>query len=206
MDDQESISLIPQYPVRIWEVILIALGAIGLVGVAGLGLGIKAINNAFDPQRAEIVAKSLMDYDIPQGSEGVFGIKIGGAKFAWVRSKTKPPDVTLFVGTTPITKETDESDKRALWEYFQNPPSDQVQEQFTAMATRSEYKTLCGQTVPVTIEAGQQGFSNQPTSMPAIRYTASVVMDETERLVILTTNGQNAEAKAAQVFNSLNCK
>lgn len=206
MDDTDSTNRIPHYPVRIWEGILILLSAIGVVGIGITGLCIKALNNAFDPARAEAVAQSLLNYEIPGGSQGVFGIKFGGARLAWVRSVSDPPDVTLFVGITPVNKETSEEDNQALKQDFETPPSDTEEGQFTASSSRTETKQFCGQVVPVTIELGQQTFSNQPNPLEAIRYTLSTKADINERLVILTVNGADAPSKAEQIFNSLRCR
>ncbi|HEY9636208.1 MAG TPA: hypothetical protein V6D14_22570 [Coleofasciculaceae cyanobacterium] len=203
MDNQQLNNAIPQYSVRIWEVILIVMGAIALVGVGIIGLLTKASTNALDPARAEAIAKSLIDYNIPGGSQGVFGINIGSAKLAWVRSTSEPPDVILFVGKTPITKETD---KDQLNKGFENTPSNNIDQEFTVTASRVENKQFCGKTIPVTVEEGTQAFSNQPSSVPAIRYTASTTEENIERRVILIANGNNAPQKANTVFRSLRCK
>lgn len=207
MDEHESPPLIPEYPVHWGEVVLITLGAIAVVGAGVSGLGMKAIGNAFDPGRAEAVAASLIDYQIPGGSRGIFGIKIGGAKVAWVRSVTTPPNVVLFVGKTPINKETGETEQRNPFQDLENPPSDQAEDLFTPATSRSEFKTFCGQTVPVTVQVGEQTFTNSPAPLPAVRYIVNTrVESDAEWTVILTTNGKAAPETAAQVFNSLRCQ
>ncbi len=118
MNDQSSTSEIPQYSVSVWEVILIAIGALILIGLGLFGLGVKVLNNAFNPLRAEKIAHSLIEYKIPGGSQGVFGINIGVAKLAWVRSTTNPPDVVLFVGKTPVNREANKTD---LLDLSENP-------------------------------------------------------------------------------------
>jgi hypothetical protein len=215
MEEQESNSLVSAYPVSIWEVILILLGAIALVGAAGAGLGIRLWSNANDPQRAEAIARSLIDYQIPGGSEGVFGVNIGSAKFAWVRSKTQPPDVILFIGRTPITKETDkgESSEEEAPSFShtspqappQTPPED-LDQGFSVTSSRIEDKVFCGKTIPTTIEEGQQVFDDPDSPVPAVRYTVSTTESDIEQTVILTTNGSNAAAKASRVFKGLRCK
>jgi hypothetical protein len=203
MNNQELSSEITQYPVKVWEVILIVIGAIALISAGLLGLGLKVLSNAYNPNRAEAIAQSLSDYKIPGGSQGIFGINIGSAKLAWVRSSSNPPDVVLFVGKTPINKEADKSEVN---QEFEKPPSDNADEKFTVTASRTENKTFCGKSVPIKIEEGQQTFSNQPSPLPGIRYTVNITEDNIERIVILTTNGINAKEKADSVFNSLRCK
>lgn len=203
MENEQLNSEIPQYSVSVWEVIFIVIGAIALFGAACIGLGLKVLANAYNPTKAEAIAKSLIDYQIPGGSQGVFGINIGSAKLAWVRSATNPPDVILFVGKTPLNKETNENDSN---QGLENPPSDNVNEEFKATASRTENKVFCGKTVPVTIEEGQRTLGNPPSSVPAIRYTARTTEGNVERIVILIANGETAQAKAVSVFNSLRCR
>ena len=205
MNNQQLNREIIQYRVSVWEGILIVIGAIALLSAGIMGLAIKASTNALNPKRAEAIAKSLIDYKIPGGSEGVFGINIGSAKFAWVRSSTNPPDVSLFVGKTPLNKETNQTDNSENQD-FDKPATDEVNKDFSVTNSRKENKTFCGNIVPITIEEGQQTFSEQPSPVPAIRYIASTTEDNIERIVILTTNGRNAKEKAATVFNSLRCK
>lgn len=203
MDDRQLNREICQYPVRVWEVVLIVMAAIGLISAGLVGLVMKALNNAFDPTRAEAIAHSLIEYQIPGGSQGIFGVNVGSAKLAWVRSTTNPPDVILFVGKTPLNKDADNNEFN---DTLENTPSGSVDENFTVTASRVENKLFCGQSVPVTIEQGEQTLSNQPSPLPAIRYIASRTKGDTKQVVILTTNGKNAKGKATAVFNSLRCK
>ncbi|UBF23606.1 hypothetical protein K9N68_17650 [Kovacikia minuta CCNUW1] len=203
MDDQLTTSEIPQYSVSVWEIILIVIAALTLIGVGLVGLGIKVLNNAFDPIRAEAVARSLIDYKIPGGSQGVFGINIGVAKLAWVRSTTNPPDVVLFVGKTPINEETSKTD---LFDLSVNPPSEDASQDFVATASRTDNKVFCGKKVSTIVEEGQQSFADSPDPVPAIRYIASTVQDEVEQVVVVTANGKNAATRIEQVFSSLKCK
>jgi len=197
---------IPTYPVRVWEVMLIVLGAIALIGLGMVGLGIKLLNNAFEPWRAELIARSLMDYTIPGGSQGVFGVNLGGVKLASVRSLTEPPDVILLVGKTPMNQDAGEADVRELGDDLPTAPTKPPDDGFMAETSRTETKTFCGKATPVAIETGQQTLSNQPSSLPALRYTVKLTEENTERLVVLTVNGANAPSKADAIFNSLQCK
>ncbi len=203
MNDRQLNREICQYPVKVWEVILIVMGAMGLISVGLAGLVMKALNNAFDSTRAEVIAQSLIDYQIPGGSQGIFGINVGSAKLAWVRSSADPPNVILFVGKTPLNKEGDNNEFN---DTLENTPSSKVDENFTVSTSHIENKQFCGQIVPVTIEQGTQTLSNQPSPLPAIRYIASTTRGDSKQVVILTTNGENAKGKAATVFNSLRCK
>jgi len=203
MSDQSSTNEIPQYSVSVWEVVLIAIGALILIGLGLFGLGIKVLNNAFNPLRAEKIAHSLIDYKIPGGSQGVFGINIGVAKLAWVRSTTNPPDVVLFVGKTPLNREANKTD---LLDLSENPPSEDANQDFIATASTTESKIFCGKPLPVTVEEGQQSFGDLLEPLPAIRYIANTEQDNVEQVVVVTANGKTAKMRADQVFKSLRCK
>lgn len=179
------------------------IGAIALIGLGLVGLGIKVFNHAFDPFRAEAIARSVIGYKIPGGSQGVFGINIGVAKLAWVRSIPSPPDVVLFVGKTPINKEASRAD---LFDLSENPPSEDVNQNFVATASHTENRTFCGKTVPITVEEGQQSLANVSTPLPAIRYIARSAQDNVEQVIVITVNGKGAVNKIDQVFSSLRCK
>lgn len=202
MDNPQVDREIPRYPVRIWEVILIVMGTIALISAACFGLGIKVLNNAFNSGRAEAIAKSLLDYKIPGGSQGIFGLNIGSVTVASVYSATTPPDVVLVVGEIPVTRETD----RESAQDFEVTPSDNAEGNFTVIASHKENKTFCGKTVPVLVEKGKQTFNNQPSPLPAIRYSVRTVVEDVELVVILTTSGDEAKEKIVTVFNSLRCK
>lgn len=198
-------SLIPRYPVRVFEVVVITLGAIAIVSIGVVGLGIKILDHAFSPKRAEALAKSLIDYTIPDASQGVFGINIGSAKFAWIRSVANPPEVILFIGESPVNPETDDTESSELDQEFKRFPSDSVAQEFVATTSRIETKTFCGKPVPVTIQEGQQTFSDA-LPQPAVQYTARVVEGSVERVAILTTSGRDAQAKAIAIFHSFRCQ
>ncbi|MCY7282685.1 MAG: hypothetical protein LH679_04420, partial [Cyanobacteria bacterium CAN_BIN43] len=61
-DASPTLTSSTQYPVSIWEAIAIFAGAIFLISVGVAGLGLKTLNNAFNPKRAEAIAQSLIEY------------------------------------------------------------------------------------------------------------------------------------------------
>lgn len=211
-----------QYPVSVWEGIAIASSAVLLVIAALTGLGFKIIRNAFAPQRAEAIAHNLIDYQIPGGSQGAFSLNIGGAKMAVVTSPrslkgvagnststgNSPPDVELIVAKTPIDRETVDNnsieDFNPAFSFLGLSFSYQSDSGFQTTSSRLENKPFCGVTVPVTIQEGQQTL--QGTTMPAIKYSVRVTLENHQNLVVLTASGKNAERNAAKVFNSLKCK
>jgi hypothetical protein len=203
MQDQLSENnSIPHCPVSFWEIILILIGAIALMGVGLIGLGMKMLNNMLNPIRAEAVAKNLVDYDIPGGSHGVVGVNIGAEKFAIIKSNTNPPDILLFVSKVPTDTLQDETpitlgDVVAL--------EDSVSGKFIPNNTSEENQQVCAQNVPVTIQQGQQTFENH-SPLAAILYSAKTTENGFERTINILATGKNAKDKAIKVLLSLECK
>ncbi len=192
-----------QYAASWWEFLAISAGGALLVGVGLTGLGTKALNSATDPRRSEAIAKSIVEYRIPGGSKGAFGAKIGGIRVALITNTTTPPDTELFVAQIP---EDEEIDKAQLPETFGDTSPDRPKEQFKAISTRMENKTFCGMTVPVTIQEGELSWQGATLTLPAIRYSTSALFRNSERLVQLTTTGEQAMQRAVTIFDSLRCQ
>jgi hypothetical protein len=192
---------IPHYPVRVWEMLLIVMGAFGLICTALIGLGNKMLNNILNPVRAEAIAESLFDYEIPGYSIGVVGVNIGAKKFAIVKNSTNPPDVIIFVSKAPLEQRKDENSLNLdiiLQDIFQG--------NFTPTASRTENQELCGRNVSVLIQEGKQIIGSQTKAIPVVRYIANITDNDVEKNVNILANGKNAEAKALKVFNSLGCR
>lgn len=215
-----------EYPVSIWEGVAIAAGAVLLI-IAGLaGLGIKALGNAFDAQRAEAIARSLMAYEIPGGSRGFFGTNIGGGKMAVVTSvatvspaapATSPqaiqpsPAVELFLARMPLeqpettTEETPSPQpKNELFSGFsfsyQDPTAFQISD------ARTEQKPVCGMVTPIEIQQGSLTVVSGAAPLPAVKYEAKRVLDDESHIVVISALGDQAVEQAEQVFNSLVCQ
>jgi hypothetical protein len=206
-----------QYRVSIWEGITIVLGALFLT-VFGLGvLGVKALNNAADPGRAEAIAHSMIAYKLPGGARGVFGTNLGGVKLALVQSMApggpntaaepdaQPARAELFVAQIPVTEEIRFSNA-------EDDPSDdfflsyQTEGTFQIAQTRTESKVLCGTPTPIKIQQGTLTTRDQTASMPAVRYEAQIVNRSKNQIVILSTAGATAHQDAETVFQSLRCR
>jgi hypothetical protein len=208
-----------QYPVSIWEAIAIFAGAMLLVAIGLAGLGLKTLNNAFDPKRAEAIAQSLVAYDIPGGASGTFGSNLGGAKVAVVASNRKlaiapqgtepTPEIELFIARIPINDVTNamETDEEFNNEFFPGFSfSSQVEGAFQPQNSRTVSLNFCGRPTPVKIEEGALVLSEQSPPLPAVIYQAEGVNDAERNVAVLSAAGQNAKANAAQVFQSIKCK
>jgi hypothetical protein len=218
-DASQAPSASTQYSVSIWEAIAIFAGAILLVAVGVAGLGLKALNNAFDPRRAEAIAQSLIDYNIPGGSQGTFGTNLGGAKVAVIASTRKlphqlpevlpPSEVELFIARIPINEVTNavDSEEDSSNEFFPGFAfSSQTEGTFQPQNTHVAQLQFCGSLTPVTIQEGVLVLSDQTPPIPAVQYQARMVNDAERNIAVLSAAGQNAKDNAAQVFASLKCK
>ncbi|NJO43432.1 MAG: hypothetical protein HC769_26460 [Cyanobacteria bacterium CRU_2_1] len=208
--------------VSIWEGIAITAGAVMLVAIGLAGLAIKALNNAFDPRRAEAIASSIIEYEIPGGSMGMFGANVGGAKVAVIASSNPPdgipktladgqippPAIELLVARIPVSQETGEIEPQssAANEFFAGFSfSYQTEGAFQIMNTRVENKEFCGTVAPVTIQKGILTLPDQTTRLAAVKYDVQVIREADSYVAILSTVGDRAEADANQVFESLEC-
>lgn len=209
---------IPQYRVNIWEGIAITAGAVFLVAAGLAGLSVKALSNAFDADRAEAIAHSMIDYAIPGSSRGLFGSNIGGGKMAVIGSEasvTAPsetgsvslPAVELAIAQIPVqlgTEVDEEISPQLLFSGFSF--SNQTAEAFQVETTRTEDRAFCGSIAPLTIQKGKLTLASQIAPVPAVRYEIKVTVNESDHLAIVSAAGPQAQENAALVFDSLKCK
>lgn len=221
-----------KFNVTIWETIAIAAAAVFLVAIGLAGLMYKFFSNAADPQRATIIARSLMDYQLAGRAQGVFGANLGGAKVAIVSSSTFPQDpakltaadieklsgVELFIARVPLDVETASPSPTPAtvpaqptdpYDLFSSPDfsfSYRAGEDFQVMSTRTEELRFCNDTVPVRIQSGNLILDPNLPGVFAVKYDAIAIFDNSKRQITLTAIGQNASQLAANTFNSLRCK
>jgi hypothetical protein len=211
-----------QYPVSVWEGIAIVGGAILLVAAGLAGLGVKALGNAFDSQRAEAIAQSLMTYDIAGGSRGLFGANIGGGKMAVISSVatvapaqaqavSQLPAVELFLARMPLPEETEtegeptpspEAENQLFSGFsfsYQDPAAFQIS------MSQVEQKLFCGEVTPVEIQQGALTVVEDAAPVPAIKYEVKRVLDADSQIVTISALGDRAAERAAEVFDSLVC-
>lgn len=235
MTNSADISNQPQYPVTIWETIAITVSALLLMAVGLAGLMYKFFSNAADPQRATLIAQSLLSYDIPGGAQGVFGANLGGAKVAIVSSSSFPKGdisnltpadlanvagIEIFVARVPLDVDTatdsaapkapPSSTKEAeSYDIFSAPDfsfSYRTGEEFQVTGDRIEALKFCGSEVPVRVQEGNFLLSEQLPRLNAVKYDAIANFNDSKRQVTLIAIGKDAASQAKAVFNSLQCK
>ncbi|NJR66491.1 MAG: hypothetical protein HC772_16095 [Leptolyngbyaceae cyanobacterium CRU_2_3] len=221
----DSLPSLPQYRVSIWEGITVLAGAVLLIAVGAAGLGVKALNNAFDPERAEAIAHSMADYAIPGGSQGLFGTNVGGGRAAVIGSiaslQAAPPlpdmppvtlpEVELLIARVPVQSGSntgsDAPEKLGSEFLFSGFSfSNQTPDSFQVNTTRVEEKAFCGAIAPVKIEEGNLTLTDQALPVPAVRYEVQVTLDKENHVAIVSAAGKTARENAATVFESMKCK
>lgn len=212
-----------EYPVSVWEGIAITGGAVLIIAAGLVGLGFKALENAFDADRAEAIARSLMTYTIPGGSRGLFGTNIGGGKMAVVSSTEtvsvpqelpSPPQLELFLARMPITEDpkVDNVERSLAAEITNNelfsgfsfsypdPAAFQIKQ------TRTEEKFFCDTTTPVEIQQGLLTIADGVAPLHAVKYQVNRPIEAKYDVVVISALGSEAKTQADQVFQSLSCQ
>lgn len=215
----------PEYSVSIWEGLAIAVGAVMIAAVGTAGLFVRFFSNAVDPQRATVIAQSLMEYTIPGGAQGVFGTNIGGAKVAIVSSPSFPRDFTnpptdlnrvsgveLFVARVPLDIESPTRQAGADSDDATAMPSPDFTlsyrsgEDFKPLTSRTEAKPFCDTNTLVLIQEGELTLSPELAPVYAVKYDAIVALADGKRMATVLAIGQDAKQQAATVFSSLRCQ
>lgn len=198
-------SRIPQYKVSIWETIAVVLGAIAVLGVGLTGLAMKFLSNAATPQRAEAIASHVMSYKLPDGSQGLLGINLAGAKIALVASEGDEPDIQLLMARVPVNGETG---RRRIDRILDSIALGADEEELKINSVRAENRSLCGQTTGIAIREGMLKYPESAERSTVI-YRGNVVLGESRYFVNLLVNDVNADVarkKANDIFNSLQCR
>jgi len=82
----------------------------------------------------------------------------------------------------------------------------EIQGEFQPMTSRNRPGFLCEVPTLINIEEGNALLADSPRPVPAIRYEATIELDEQNHSIILMAIGQDAEETAQRVFESLRCR
>lgn len=200
--------------INIWKWVGLGCGGALLLAIAAIGgfayfvarnLGISA-----NPQKVEESARQLFDYNIPGGSTGLFKMNMMGIEFALIADTNAQPEVLVSMGSIPpeISEEdpqVGESLLEELKEPLEQSINNKTSQTFKFTEEKTEEKSLCEQTVSVTVREGTMSDSDSE-GVPAINYLAVVNYNNSERFVSLITTGTQAKETAQTVFDSLKCK
>lgn len=190
---------------NVWKWIGIGCGGLlvlGMVGIVALVFFVqRATKMSFDSGEADEVARDIIDYEIPGGSQGFMSMDMGMFRVAGVMSQNTPEGTVLVVGELSEaamqgnTSEMEEAMRRSM---------EQQQGTITVQGQRVEPHDICGQTVQMTILEGQQTVGGQTET--ALSHQLFLVHEGQGIFVALTTTGEDAQGKAEQVLQSLECK
>ncbi|MBE9116597.1 hypothetical protein IQ249_11870 [Lusitaniella coriacea LEGE 07157] len=199
---------------NVWKWVGLGCGGALLFAIAAIGGFAYFVARNFgvsaNPQEVEESAQQIFDYNIPGGSQGLFKMNPMGIEFALVADTKAQPEVLLSVGSIPpeISKEEPNAGESFL-EGFQEPLEQSINNKtsqgFEFTEEKIEEKSLCEQTVSVTVREGTMSDSDSE-GVPAINYLAVVQHNNSERFVSLITTGTQAKETAQTVFDSLKCK
>jgi len=186
------------YTVSLWESIGIGIGALILFLVGFSYLAWKSHNNNFDSERSQAIARSLISYQIPGGSKGLYGINIGGGQLAIVSSLKNLPntynsEIKIIVSKVLITQ-AENLDPRVF-----------LDSQLIASYSKTLSKQFCNRTSRLLIEKGQMLLSDGEHTSPATQYTLRNIVGNYQREVIITSLGKDSEKKGQIVLQNINC-
>jgi hypothetical protein len=199
----EKASVIPAYPVKIWEFLAIGLGGLGLVGVALFGLANQLFSRMQDAQQAESIVGKVINYQIPGGSKGLMSLNIGAESFALVGNRQQPSDVMILVTQTTIDPETTEEPRNFAQE---------LDLQATLMGLWRSGKLskqpmkFCDQAIEVEVRQGNFQLIEQKQAVPAVEYSFPYTQKLALNHIHLFATGEDAAAKVEQVFQTLTCR
>lgn len=177
---------------------------LAIAGIAGMFfLAKQFFDLSFDAKKAEQIANSIMDYQIPGGGKGIMSMDVSGVEIAGLMSASQPDSAMLILGRIPPAMQGSSAE---LQDSFQRSLKQQQGSTFKEISNRTESRSLCSQTVALRISEGEQTSAGSSATVPAFTYQTSVTHNQNLLFVALTTTGADAKAIADQIFNSLNCK
>lgn len=190
---------------NVWKWFGIGCGGLLVLGIGGIVALVfvvqRSLNLSFADEQAEDTVRSIVDYEIPGGSQGFMSIDLGVIKIAGVMSQEDPSSLLLIVGE--INASMMQQEPEAMREQLRDTVDDAT-EDMTVASERVESRQLCGQTVQVDIVEGQQRSGG--TMEEAMVYQTFLEYEGEGILINLTSVGENSEARAEAVFESLTCK
>jgi len=191
---------------NVWKWIGIGCAGFLVLGVGAIAALVfvvqRTLNMSFDSGQAETAARSIVDYEIPGGSQGFMSMDMGMMQFAGVMSTTDAGTI-LVVGR--MSEQAMQGGDPAALEKAAQEGMQQNGTSFTVENQRTEARQLCGQPIQLTILEGRQSTPGQAAEA-AITYQAFTIHEGEGIFVSLTTTGAEALTKADAIFNSLKCQ
>ena len=174
----------------------------GLLGGAAWFM-FSELNLSLNPEKAEEVAHSMMDYELPGAAKGVMSSPdLMGAEVAVVQSLRADNTTTLMLGKIPpAAQDAWGTEPADFLDIFNDEEIFSVNE-IEIKSTVVEERSLCEETATVRLSEGTEAFTNDPATV----YEAIFLKDGFIYLVSLSATGTDHATKAEQVFGTLNCQ
>ena len=165
--------------------------------------GVQTFKDRFftDPARVEALARGIMDYRMPGPSQGAMGMDIAIDKMAMVQCAKPPVLLMLASFTYPEPPKEGEMEEKA--EEFRR--TNLRSEKIVVEKMTTETAVLCGQPINRIVKEGWVPQSDGQ-KMPVTSLQASVKNKNGYLLAVIVARGEDRQANAASVFESLTCK
>jgi hypothetical protein len=204
-DDSNPSDVIPDQPVRIWEILLIAGGAAAIVLFALYELSQQFLRKTSNPEQAKAVVEQVLTYEMPGGSRGLRSLKTNTEAFALVGNQKNPPDLLLLVNQAPIEVTPNPDANLKLADEF-NLPSALVGTWQYVRQTKTEQRQFCNKSVAVTIREGTYRLIDAPGQAVQMQeYMMVYPQKATQSTIQLFAIGQPGQQQIDRVFRSFKC-
>jgi hypothetical protein len=204
-DDADRDAVIPDRPVRIWELLLVVGGAVAIVLFALYELSQQFLRKTSNPEQAQAVVEQVLTYEMPGGSRGLRSLKTNTEAFALVANSKNPPDLLLLVNQSPIEGTPTGEGNLKLADEF-NLLSALVGTWQYVRQTKTEQRQFCNKSVMVTIREGTYRLIDAPGKAVQMQeYMMLYPQKTTQSTIQLFAIGPQARQQIDRVFRSFKC-
>jgi hypothetical protein len=195
---------LPHYKVKLWEVL-----GVGLLGVFLIALALLEVANQFftkiqNPEQAESIARTVVDYQLPGGNQGLKSFETKAESFALVGNRRNPPDLLMLVTQAPIEPDRVE-DQRNFAEELDITTA--LVGSWRRAKQTTQQKQFCGKSVNVTVRQGSYLMVESPRRPVAMtEYLVIHNRKKSQTSIQLFAIGSQAATELDQVLQSLQCR
>ncbi|NJN49071.1 MAG: hypothetical protein HC805_03875 [Alkalinema sp. RL_2_19] len=194
---------IPEYSLKLREVLSVGIGAALIVTFALWELANQFFTKVKNPEQAESIIKTVIEYEMPGGSQGLKSFKTNTEAFALVGNRRQSPDLLLLVSQALIEKDEVEGPKN-LADELDIPAA--LVGTWQTVTTNTENKRFCDQIIPVTVRQGSYRMIESPSKLVKMReYMIVRPQKRNQTSIQLFAIGPDAAKQMDTVFNSFKC-
>jgi hypothetical protein len=195
---------LPNYKVKLWEVV-----GVGILGILLVALALLEVVNQFftkiqNPAQAESIARTVVDYQLPGGNQGLKSFETKAESFALVGNRRNPPDLLMLVTQALIEPDRVEN-QRPFTEELDITTA--LVGSWRKAKQSTQQKQFCGQRVSVTVRQGSYLLVESPRQSVAMtEYLVMHNRKKSQTSIQLFAIGPQAAAELDQVLQSLKCR